>query len=47
LDRLLNERQESTRQLNPELDQALRAAFDEFDQQVWQTTSGAEAAAAG
>src|SRR6266508_4633447 len=46
LDRLLNERQESTRQLNPELDQALRAAMDEFDQQAWQSAD-AEAAAAG
>ena len=46
LDRILNERQESTRQLNADLDQALRAAVDEFDQRVWQAT-GAEAVAAG
>ena len=47
LDRILNERQESTRQLNADLDQALRAAIDQFDQNVWQSAAGTEAAAAG
>jgi F-type H+-transporting ATPase subunit alpha len=46
LDRILTERQESTRQLNEDLDKALRAAIDEFEQRVWQPTS-TEAAAAG
>jgi F-type H+-transporting ATPase subunit alpha len=46
LQRILTERQESTRQLNADLDQALRTAIDEFEQRVWQPTS-TEAAAAG
>jgi len=46
LERILTERQESTRQLNEDLDRALRAAIDEFEQRVWQPAS-TEAAAAG
>jgi F-type H+-transporting ATPase subunit alpha len=40
-ERLLTERQESTRQLNADLEQALNAAFDEFETRVW-ATAGAE-----
>ncbi|MDQ3701050.1 MAG: F0F1 ATP synthase subunit alpha [Chloroflexota bacterium] len=36
LDRILTERQESTSRLNAELEQALNAAFDEFEQRSWQ-----------
>ncbi len=42
LDRVLNERQESTSRLNAELEQALNAAIDEFEQRVW--SGGAEGA---
>jgi F-type H+-transporting ATPase subunit alpha len=38
LERLLNERQESTNRLNPDLEQALTAALDEFEHRVWGTT---------
>ena len=34
-ERVLTERQESTRELNPGLAQALNAAIDEFEQRVW------------
>jgi F-type H+-transporting ATPase subunit alpha len=40
-ERLLTERQESTRQLNADLEQALNAAMDEFETRVW-ATAGAE-----
>ncbi|MBI3974126.1 MAG: F0F1 ATP synthase subunit alpha [Chloroflexi bacterium] len=35
LERLLTERQESTRALNPDLEAVLNAAIDEFEQRVW------------
>ncbi|HEX2034454.1 MAG TPA: F0F1 ATP synthase subunit alpha [Chloroflexota bacterium] len=38
LDRVLNERQESTSRLNPDLEQALNAAIDEFEQRIWTTS---------
>jgi F-type H+/Na+-transporting ATPase subunit alpha len=47
LDRILNERQESTSRLNAELEQALNAALDEFEQRVWGTGDDATPAAAG
>ena len=46
LERILSERQESTRELNAPLAEALNAAIDEFEQRVWQAT-GETAAAAG
>ncbi len=47
-ERVLTERQESTSRLNADLDQALNAAFDEFEQRSWSTAeSGAVAQAAG
>jgi F-type H+/Na+-transporting ATPase subunit alpha len=35
LERILTERQESTNRLNADLEQALNAALDEFEQRVW------------
>ncbi|MGI8422778.1 MAG: F0F1 ATP synthase subunit alpha [Chloroflexota bacterium] len=46
LERLLTERQESTNRLNAELEQALNAAFDEFEQRVWTSSGTLEAPAA-
>ena len=37
LERILNERQESTSRLNEDLDKAVNAAFDEFERTVWGT----------
>ena len=47
LDRILNERQESTSRLNADLEAALNAALDEFEQRVWGTGDDATPAAAG
>jgi F-type H+/Na+-transporting ATPase subunit alpha len=43
-ERILTERQESTSRLNADLEAALNAAFDEFEQRAW-TTAGASPAA--
>jgi F-type H+-transporting ATPase subunit alpha len=45
LERILTERQESTRELNRDLAEALNAAIDEFEQRVWATTAEPAAAA--
>ena len=47
LDRILNERQESTSRLNADLEAAVNAAFDEFERTVWGTDSDDDARAAG
>ncbi|HXI19205.1 MAG TPA: F0F1 ATP synthase subunit alpha [Chloroflexota bacterium] len=44
-ERFLTERQESTGRLNAELEAALNAAFDEFEQRVWAADSQTAAAA--
>jgi F-type H+-transporting ATPase subunit alpha len=46
-ERILTERQESTSRLNADLDQAINAAFDEFEQRVWSATDTPAAVAAG
>jgi F-type H+-transporting ATPase subunit alpha len=46
-ERLLTERQESTSRLNPDLEQALNAAIDEFEGRVWAATAAEAAQAAG
>lgn len=40
---ILTERQESTSRLNAELEQALNATMDEFEQRVWSSADAAEA----
>jgi F-type H+/Na+-transporting ATPase subunit alpha len=45
-ERILTERQESTSRLNAELEHALNAALDEFEQRVWGQGVGAEPATA-
>jgi F-type H+-transporting ATPase subunit alpha len=45
--RILTERQESIRQLNPDLEKALNDAIDEFEQRVWQPAGARLAEAAG
>jgi F-type H+-transporting ATPase subunit alpha len=47
LERILNERQESTSRLNEDLDKAVNAAFDEFERTVWGTDSEDDTRAAG
>ena len=46
-ERFLTERQESTGRLNADLETALNAAFDEFEQRVWASASQTATAAAG
>ena len=48
-ERILTERQESTSRLNPDLESALNAAIDEFEERAWSSTPAAApvAAAAG
>jgi hypothetical protein len=43
LDRILNERQESTSRLNADLEAALNAALDEFERTIWGTDADADA----
>jgi F-type H+-transporting ATPase subunit alpha len=47
LERILNERQESTSRLNADLESAVNAVLDEFEQRVWGTGDDATPAAAG
>jgi F-type H+-transporting ATPase subunit alpha len=47
LERILNERQESTSRLNEDLERATNAVLDEFQQRVWGTGDDATPAAAG
>ena len=45
-ERLLTERQESTSRLNADLEAALNAAIDEFEERVWASAAAAPVAAA-
>jgi F-type H+/Na+-transporting ATPase subunit alpha len=46
-ERIQTERMESTSRLNADLEQAINAAFDEFEQRAWAATSSGNAVAAG